>query len=33
MADKMASTFNFLGVAALQNIQIIIFVTECIELV
>ena len=33
MAAKMASTFNFLDVAALQNIQIIIFVTEYIELV
>jgi len=32
MADKIAATFNFLDVAALQNIWIIIFMTEYIEL-
>jgi len=33
MAAKMAATFNFLDVAALQNIWIISFVTEYIVLV
>ena len=33
MAAEMAATFDFLDVAALQNIWIIIFVTEYIELV